>query len=258
MSRSFSTSERRVLGALHYLGFGLFLAACTAGFVRTWVLFGNPPSIDPLASHRQYIQLLDRKQDYESAVDRIEIAQQLAPYTAAVDGLSIQGYGQIGLGLLERGHPSTARLYLQRLFLALEQTTELPSDDAEMLDMLARILDRSYELGTGAEAILKDSLLLSLLNNLAWIRATHRSDSIRNAEQALRFASRAADMTKREDPSLLDTLAAAYAEAGRWQEARQTERLAVAQAERAGVADVAISSMKQRLSLYEDRLPYRE
>jgi tetratricopeptide (TPR) repeat protein len=57
------------------------------------------------------------------------------------------------------------------------------------------------------------------LNNLAWILATFPDASIRNGDKALKLAERANQLSGSKDPSVLRTLAAAYAENGRFTEA---------------------------------------
>ena len=49
--------------------------------------------------------------------------------------------------------------------------------------------------------------------------ATDPDPSVRNGSEAVRLAERAVQLTGAREPTLLDTLAAAYAEAGRFQEA---------------------------------------
>lgn len=58
------------------------------------------------------------------------------------------------------------------------------------------------------------------LDRLAWILATHPNEGIRNAPEAVSIAEKAARLTQRREPRILDTLAAAYAAAGRFGEAR--------------------------------------
>jgi len=60
------------------------------------------------------------------------------------------------------------------------------------------------------------------LNNLAWILATFPDSWIRNRKQALALAERANQLSGDNNPAVLRTLAAAYAENGRFTEARVT------------------------------------
>jgi tetratricopeptide (TPR) repeat protein len=57
------------------------------------------------------------------------------------------------------------------------------------------------------------------LNNLAWVLAAFPEASIRNGDKALRLADRANQLSGSKDPSVLRTLAVAYAENGRFTEA---------------------------------------
>jgi tetratricopeptide (TPR) repeat protein len=65
---------------------------------------------------------------------------------------------------------------------------------------------------------------LPTANNLAWLLATSRESSLRDGQEALRWAKRCAVATGYRQAGVLNTLAAAYAEAGnfaqavRWQE----------------------------------------
>ena len=70
-----------------------------------------------------------------------------------------------------------------------------------------------------AEAIRLQPDLLEALSNLAWIRATSEDSGLRNGPEAVRLAERACRLASRQVPGALDTLAAAYAEAGRFSEA---------------------------------------
>ena len=58
------------------------------------------------------------------------------------------------------------------------------------------------------------------LNNLAWVLATFPETWIRNGGQALALAKRANQLSGEKSPAILRTLAAAYAENGRFTEAR--------------------------------------
>jgi tetratricopeptide (TPR) repeat protein len=70
-----------------------------------------------------------------------------------------------------------------------------------------------------AHAILLTPDFAEALNELAWIAATDPHPELRNGPQAVEMAGRACELTGREQPAMLLTLAAAYAETGRFSEA---------------------------------------
>ena len=86
-------------------------------------------------------------------------------------------------------------------------------------------------------------------NEMAWLMATAPDATLRNAPQAIQIGERLAELTARKEPKPLDTLAAAYAEAGRFDEAVATAREAAALAETQGLTNLA-SKIKSRASLY--------
>jgi len=94
-----------------------------------------------------------------------------------------------------------------------------------------------------------------LLNRLGWLLATSPEDGVRDAARAVELGERAVRLTSRQDPESLDTLAAAYAEAGRFEAAAATAREALDLTASRGTADRALAG---RLSLYESRLRFRE
>jgi arylsulfatase A-like enzyme/Tfp pilus assembly protein PilF len=94
------------------------------------------------------------------------------------------------------------------------------------------------------------------MSELAWILATHPSARLRNPAEAVRLAERAAELTGRRDPVVLDALAAAYAASGEWERATATADEAVARVA-PGARDLA-EDIGRRLSLYRRRMPFRE
>ena len=94
-------------------------------------------------------------------------------------------------------------------------------------------------------------------NNLAWLRATGPLASVREGAEAVDLAQRAVRLSGGEKPEILDTLAAAYAEAKRFPEAVQTARNAVELAARQKKQEL-VDSLQAKLKLYEARTPFRE
>ena len=77
-------------------------------------------------------------------------------------------------------------------------------------------------IGHWENAVANESDFVAALNNLAWVLAAFPEASIRNGDKALRLADRANQLSGSKDPAVLRTLAAAYAENGRFTEATVT------------------------------------
>ncbi len=108
-----------------------------------------------------------------------------------------------------------------------------------------------------AEALRLEPDLAPALNNLAWIRAAHSEAKLRDGAEAVRLAERACRVTGYQQPLLVGTLAAAYAEAGRFDAAVATAGRAHALALAAGQMDLADRD-QQLLELFMARRPYQE
>ncbi len=102
-----------------------------------------------------------------------------------------------------------------------------------------------------------DANHLSVLNQVAWLLATSPDDSIRNGGEAVTYAERAIGMPGGDKPEILDTLAAAYAEAGRFSSAARTARRAAALAAQQNKQELA-EGLKARVALYDAGKPYRD
>jgi tetratricopeptide (TPR) repeat protein len=95
------------------------------------------------------------------------------------------------------------------------------------------------------------------LNGLAWLLATHPDATVRNGPEAVRLAEHACAVTGRGNPELLDTLAAAYAEAGRFPEAINAAQEAIALARTAG-DEAAVNQAENLLGFFQSGRPFRE
>jgi tetratricopeptide (TPR) repeat protein len=95
------------------------------------------------------------------------------------------------------------------------------------------------------------------LNNLAWIYATAPSQELRNGGEAVQFAEKACELTKRSIPVFIGTLAAAYAEAARFEDAEQAANEAIRVASSQGRQDL-VEANKKLLAAYQKKQPYRQ
>ncbi len=91
-------------------------------------------------------------------------------------------------------------------------------------------------------------------NNLAWVLATCSQQRFRDGKKAVELAKRACELSQWKEPHVIATLAAAYAEAGDFDEAIKWENKALE------FPDFAVRYKKRsqkRLQLYKERKPYR-
>jgi tetratricopeptide (TPR) repeat protein len=96
----------------------------------------------------------------------------------------------------------------------------------------------------------------------AMIQAAHAlaaspEASDRNGAEAVKLAERAVQLNGARDPMYLDTLALAYAEAGRFPDAIDSARRALELAEQQNQAGLA-EALNAQIKLYETQKPYRD
>jgi hypothetical protein len=106
-------------------------------------------------------------------------------------------------------------------------------------------------------ALERDPNFVDALNNLAWLLAAGPDPALRQGAEAVQLAERACELTGYQRTFLVGTLAAAYAEAGRFADAVATAEKACALAAQAG-DDVLLSRNQQLLQLYRNGKPYHE
>ncbi|MBL9151360.1 MAG: tetratricopeptide repeat protein [Verrucomicrobiales bacterium] len=142
-------------------------------------------------------------------------------------------------------------------FSASEQKAEFLARRANVLEALGRSAEALASL---REAIAADPENAGSLNNLAWLLATCPDDALRDGKEAIGLARKACELTDWEEAGHIDTLAAAYAEAGDYEQAVKWQREAMAKAtpedEEAEVEDG--SGFEDRLKDYEAGRPHRE
>ena len=95
----------------------------------------------------------------------------------------------------------------------------------------------------------------SLLNHMAWIRATSSNADERDGEEAVRLALESIAIFNRAETR--DTLAAAYAEAGRFEDAVMEQERVIEMMRAAGMND-DIADARNRLKLYRRGQPFRK
>jgi protein O-mannosyl-transferase len=159
----------------------------------------------------------------------------------------------LGVALLQSGKTSDA-------ILQLEEAHKLEPDWPEVHFNLGVALVVAGSLDEAIrhfdEALRLDPNFIPALEALAWIRCTQSDTKWRSADEALRLAERAAQLTGYNDAKSLDVLAAAKAEAGEFNEAIEQGEKARRLASGANKTELA-NEIASRLDLYRLRLPYR-
>jgi len=89
------------------------------------------------------------------------------------------------------------------------------------------------------------------------VLATASQAALRDGRQAVALAERANQSAGGENPIFLHTLAAAYAEAGRFDDAVRTAQRAMVLAQTAGQSDLA-GRLNDELKLYAAKLPFHQ
>lgn len=135
-----------------------------------------------------------------------------------------------------------------------EKALAIPPEDADSHLGLAAILQHT---GRDDEAISHYRRALALaprsvaaLNGLAWILATTADPKVRNVPEAVTLAEKANQLSDGNTPSVLRTLAASYAEAGRFSEALATAERAL----RSASDPSLVQALKQEIALYRNKM----
>jgi tetratricopeptide (TPR) repeat protein len=95
------------------------------------------------------------------------------------------------------------------------------------------------------------------INNLAWNLATACDPALRDPDEALSLARRACELTGHGKPEFLDTLAAAFAATGRFDEAEKTAEKAEKLAEAAG-SEALAREIRSHLEMFRKGRSYIE
>ena len=185
---------------------------------------------------------------YDLALEYLQKALKLAP---ADPGL----YFSTGIVLARAGRPGKAIAFFR-------EAIRLDADFPNAYYSLATALAETGRWRESAEAYRRQLRLqpghLFALNGLARLLATCPDPAVRDGREAVRLAERACRAAGGEErPAFLDTLAAAYAEAGRFDDAVRTVELAMARG-RIGSQGGWQERWRQRLALYRAGRPLRQ
>jgi protein O-mannosyl-transferase len=189
------------------------------------------------------------KGDLDEAIARYSACLALSPNQADVQY-------DLASALLRKGRTDEAIAHYKKVL-------ELRPDSA---DAYANLGSGFLAKGRVRDAIAayRNALRISPENlpaqsNLAWLLATSSDPLLRNGSEAVLLAERADSESSRSEnhPIVLRILAAAYAEGGRFGEAKQTARQALQAAEIQGNATLA-NALRDEIALYDLGLPYHK
>ena len=192
-------------------------------------------------------KLLMQQQQFDGAVEQLRFLVEAFP--SDVEGWSLLGvaYSQL------RKHESAVD--------AFEAALKLAPVDPSLVRALASALSALKQYGEAAdrlrETFSKHPRAVLVGNDLAWLLATCPEGSVRNGTEALEIARRVTDNSQARAPSTLDTLAAAYAELARFDEAVRTMQEVIRLATEANTHPARLAEYQQRLELYRSGSPYR-
>jgi tetratricopeptide (TPR) repeat protein len=184
---------------------------------------------------------------YNEAADLGREWLALTPYDAAA-------HSALGSALAESGDLVSAAQHLGYVMMLRPEVEQAHAQLRQILLSLAREpegLQRLHDIAANAP----DSP--RMLDELAWLLATYPDSKSRDGTEAVRLAERACALTERRIPALLDTLAAAYAEAGDFSFAISAGDEALNRARSSGDKD-AVELSENILASLRENVPYRQ
>lgn len=198
-------------------------------------------------AHLTAAAVLTAAGDTQRAQRSIETALALAPDDPAV-------LHEAGRALMACGEAKQALTQLRR---ALELRPGDPAIQLDLATMLQLQGEYAAAISTYRELLAGHPTSYDAANNLAWLYATHVDAGVRDGAEAVRLAETACGATGRQVAPYLGTLAAAYAEAGRFDDAVAATEEAQRVARGAGQAALA-QHLADRQAQYRQRQPYRD
>ena len=212
---------------------------------------------------REYQAALHLRPDYAEAWLRAGVAlteqgrpADAMPYLTKASELAPgwpEPQRRVALAWLREGRVKEAHAAYQQLVPLMPATAEGRRD---LADMLAEGQQYAEALHYYCEALRLKPDFDAALNNLAMFRASCRQPEFRNGHEAVQLAEAACRLSGRRNPSFLGTLAAAYAETGRFADAVKTMQEALALAKASG-ANELVPIQTQMLQQFRAGKPYR-
>jgi Flp pilus assembly protein TadD len=207
-----------------------------AAFERTVTLQPNSPD----ALNSLGVALLQAGR-FEDAVSTLRRVADLQPHNP-------QAFDNLGVALIQAHRVDEGLASFQR---AVDLDPKNPAAHATLGQALLQAGQVKQAVAAFQQAVAVQPDSPQALASLAWVEATER-DAPLNPEEAVRLASRAAELTGHRDAHILDVLAASYAVHGRFADAVRTSEAAEALAA-AGTDPDLTAQIRARLSIYRRR-----
>jgi tetratricopeptide (TPR) repeat protein len=226
-------------------------------------LFGIGRPDEAIAHYRKALEI---QPDYAEAscnlasalIAKGDFDGAIAQYTACLAAIPDQEEARYNLAsaLLRKGRIDEAIIQYQKVLEAHPDSADAHANLGSAWLAKRRVRDATTEY-TKALQISPENL--AALSNLAWLLATSADPTVRNGSEAVRLAERANSASSRSDqhPTVLRILAAAYAEAGQFAEAKETAQQALKAANVQGNTNLA-DALQGELALYDLGLPYHK
>jgi len=191
------------------------------------------------SAHFNYATVLVQAGRVEEAIEHFERALTIRPDYAVA-------HNNLGNALLRRGDADNALRHFQ-------EAARIDPANADAYANLGSVLRARGDFRAAIDALHRAAEIsptaLPVLANLASMLATAGDPAVRRPAEAVELAERAAALTRRQDAGVLDVLAAAYASAGRFDEAVNIAQAALS----LGPGEPLAGNLRQRLVLYQQR-----
>jgi protein O-mannosyl-transferase len=190
---------------------------------------------------------LIQKGSVDEAIIQYQKALQIKPDCA-------EAYNNLGYCFIQKGNVDEAITQYQKA-LQIKPDCATARNGLDNALLKKRSVDEVITQYQKALQINPDTL--EVLNDLAWLLATCPDAHLRDGVQAVKYAERACELTHYRKTMAVGTLAAAYAEAGRFDDAIAAAQKACALASEAGEQEL-LKRNQELLVLYRAHQPYHE
>jgi len=201
---------------------------------------------DNAIAHTNLAEAFFKKGRLNEAIEQSQKALQIDPNQAVARSA-------LGLALLQKGRLAEAEAQLRRAVEITPASTGYSNLGVALLQ-LGRVKDA---LANYNRALEMDPDNIEAQNNMAWVLATWPEADIRDGKKAIELAERADFLTEKRNIRISVTLAASYAEAGRFADAIKTARRALDLATAQGNA-ARVNSIRAQIALYQTGSPSRD